>query len=231
MVEIFFERLESKRMCWFSTKQLPATLCEPRCWVKTQSLGIKLTIWQKSQGRWCWVWETAAWRRSPSPTPKYLALLTSLTACPPGEHNTWSILMENAFFVHFDPLLGTPRGAKAERGLGPIFKMESKWAINYNYKSMLCEVKNLVSGPNYISIHRVSVSISVRLFYLHRLSQGKLLGVNIYICCSLLQYVSNDVFFRSPYSSASHRRRPLLMFKISQSWSKLQWFDQPCHWC
>ena len=141
MVEIFFERFENQRMCWFSIKQLPATLCQPRCWVKTQSLGIKLTIWQKSQGRWCWVWETAAWRRSPSPTPRYLALLTSLTACPPGEHNTWSILMENAFFVHFDPLLGTPRGAKAERGLGPIFKMESKWAINYNYKSMLCEVK------------------------------------------------------------------------------------------
>ena len=29
------------------------------------------------------------------------------------------------------------------------------------------------------------------------------------------------MFFYSPYSSASHRPRPLLMFKISQSWSIL----------
>ena len=166
MVEIFFERFESKKMCWFSIKQLPATLCQPRCWVKTQSPGIKLTIWRK--GRWCWVWETAAWRRSPSPTPRYLALLTSLTACPPGEHNTWSILMENAFFVHFDPLLGTPRGAKAERGLGPIFKMESKWAINYNYKSLLCEVKKscfwakLYINTSCFSIHLRTIILSTQ---------------------------------------------------------------------
>ena len=136
--------LRGKKMCRFSIKHLPATLCQPRCWVKTKSSGIKLTIWQKSQGRWCSVWETAAWQRSPSPTPRYLALLTSLTACPQGEHNTWSTFDGKCFFVHFDPLLGTPRGAKAEKGLDPIFKMESKWDINYNYKSLLCEAKQIL---------------------------------------------------------------------------------------
>ena len=156
MVEIFFGRFESKRMCWFSKKQLPATLCQPRCWVKTQSSAIKLTIWQKSQGRWCWVWETAAWQRSQSPTPRYLALVTSLTACPQGEHNTWSI------FVHFDPILGTPRGAKAERGLGPIFKMESKWDITYNYKSMLCEAKKSCFYTSCFSIRLRTIILSTQ---------------------------------------------------------------------
>ena len=44
----------------------------------------------------------------------------------------------------------------------------------------------------------------------------------IFTFVALFCNISLMVFFRSPYSSASHRRRPLLMFKISQSWSKLQ---------
>ena len=84
--------------------------------------------------------------------------------------------------------------------------------------------KFLFLGQTILSIHRVSVSISVRLFYLHRLSQGKFLWVNIYVCCSLLQYVSNDVFFTVPTAVHPTGQGPcwcLRFRKVGQSFSDL----------
>ena len=63
----------------------------------------------------------------------------------------------------------------------------------------------------------ISVSLSVRLFYLHWLSQGSNRIMTRFLQKSVGNYIFwNDLLF-SPYSSASHRRSPLLIFRITQN--------------